>query len=398
MKKIALSLMLLALTSCLNAQDRNAISASFINGTRVINEGGTYKGVALSYQINTVNNRAEWTRILNVKNINVEATFYDMNNIVGGDNMTAYDSKLKNKDYFGSNIALSAGIDIGVFDNNAFKVMVSPGIGVMYATKTYFNTEGVNQVLGCHLNAMVSAKLKLLVPVTYNTCIQLSTGITHASNSNTNSLNVGLNRIESSIGLSQYLDYPQTNSPKLNLDQNALSVEMIAGYTTQVTTGFYQLKGVNLQLDRSYRKSTTPIAKAAVSIGYCHYLNEVFGFKAGTDLVYSAKTSPLGSATSDTTKFIETFQGKYTPVYHNLNIGLTAGFDLCLGRVVFSGTYGYYLGGYESYNYSNGNDKFSYGREFYLTFAGRYFLTPNIALEAKAFLYNFGGVGINASF
>jgi hypothetical protein len=117
----------------------------------------------------------------------------------------------------------------------------------------------------------------------------------------------------------------------------------------------------------------------------------------GTDLVYSAKTSPLGSATSDTTKFIQTFQGKYTPVYHNLNMGLTTGIDLRLGRLVVSAGLGYYLGGYESYTYNNGIDKFNYGRESYVTFSGEYFLTPNIALEAKSFLDNFAGVGINVS-
>ena len=366
--------------------------------TNVLDQCGTYKGVALSYQINTVSNNAEWTRMLNVKNINVEATFYDMSNVVGGDIMTAYDPKLQNKNYFGSDVTLSGGIDIGIFDNRAFKILFSPGIGVMYATKTYFNTGGVNQVLGSHFNYIESAKLKLLMPVTGDTYVQLGTGVTHASNSNTTSLNVGLNRLESFIGVAHYLDYHETNAPKFSLDQNVLSVEMIAGCTTQVTTGFYQLNGVNLQLDKSYRKPTTPIAKAAVSIGYSHYLNEVFGIKAGTDLVYSFKTSPLGSATGDTTKFIQTFQGKYTPVYHNLNAGLTAGIDLRLGRLVFSASYGYYLGGYESYCYCNGADKFCYGRESYVTFAGRYFLTRHIALEAKAFLNNFGGAGINVSF
>ena len=173
---------------------------------------------------------------------------------------------------------------------------------------------------------------------------------------------------------------------------------MIAGYTAQPTTGFYQLKGVNLQLDQSFRKATTPIAKAGLSVAYSRSVSNILGLKASTDFVYSAKTSPMGSTTNDTTRFIQTFQGKYTAVYHNLNIGISAGIDLCLGRLVLSASEGYFLGGYESYNYNRGADKFTYGNELYTTLSARYFITPNLALEAKSFLYNFGGAGINLSF
>ena len=175
-----------------------------------------------------------------------------------------------------------------------------------------------------------------------------------------------------------------------------MAIELIGGYTGQITTGFYQLKGVNLQLDKSFRKSTTPIFKAGLSASYSRYVNNVLGLKVGTDVVYSSKTSPLGSATSDTTRFIQTFQGDYTPVYSHLNVGLNAGIDLRLGRVVFSGSYGYFLGGYERYNYNGGkgDNNFEYGRMFYSTLSAKYFITRNIAVSAKSFLNNFGGIGV----
>jgi hypothetical protein len=389
---------LLMITSYLDAQDRNALGVNLIYGANVLNQRVTYQGLGVSYNISTVNNKAEWTKILNVKSINIDAAFYDMCNISGGDNIMARDAILRNKGCFGNDFALSGSIDMGLIDLDAFKVLFSPGLGVVYSTKDYFTTRGVNHVLGCHVNEISSAKMKLVFPVTTNFYIYMGAGISHISNSNTTSPNIGLNRIESFIGITQGLDYPNNHAPKFSLDQNSVSVEAIAGYTTQATTGFYQLKGVNLQLDKSYRKQTKAIAKAALSLSYNHYLNDVVGVKIGTDVVYSSKTSPLGSCTSDTTRFIQTYQGKYTPVYSNLNVGLTTGIDLRLGRFVFSGTYGYYLGGYENYIYKSGADRFEYGREFYITFAGKYYITPNLALEAKSYLNNFGGAGINLSF
>jgi hypothetical protein len=398
MNRITLLLLLLTITSCLNAQDRNVIGVNFIYGAKVLNQFGTYKGFGVSYNISTVNNKAEWTKILNVKNINIDAVFNDLGNIMQGGAIAAYDPKFRNKQCFGNSIALSGSIDVGLINSDAFKVLFSPGLGLIYYTKNYFNTGGVNQVVGCHLNAIGSATIKLVFPVTEDLSIQLGESVSHSSNSNTNSPNVGLDRIESFIGITQGLDYPNNHTPKFSLKQNSVSVDMIVGYTTQVTTGFYQLKGIDLRLDNSYRKQTTPIAKAALSLSYNHYLNEVVGVKIGTDFVYSNKTSPLGSSTSDTTRFIQTYQGKYTPVYNNLNVGLTTGIDMCLGRFVFSGAYGYYLGGYEHYIYKNGSDKFEYGREFYITFAARYYVTPNLALEAKSYLSNFAGLGVNLSF
>ena len=398
MKKITLPLVFLFLTLCLNAQNRNAISMAVVYGNKVLDENGTYKGLNISYQFNTANNMADWTKQLNVKNINIEAGINDMSNITGGCNLTAYNAPIKNKSYLGSNITLTGGLDIGLIDLNRFKLMFSPGIGVAYATKTYFNTRGVNQMLGCHLNAMGTASIKLLIPVTNDVSVNMGAGISHISNSNTTCPNVGLNYVNSFIGITNYLGYATKTAPQFNVLTNTLSVEVIAGYTRQATTGFYQLKNVNLQLDHSYRKPTKPIAKAAVSIDYNQKINNIIGLKTGADFVYSAKTSPLGNTTNDTTRFIETFQGKYTAIYHNLNVGISAGFDLYLGRLVLSANEGYFLGGYESYSYHSGADKFNYGNELYTTLSARYFVTPNLALEAKSFLSNFGGVGVDLRF
>jgi hypothetical protein len=91
---------------------------------------------------------------------------------------------------------------------------------------------------------------------------------------------------------------------------------------------------------------------------------------------------------------MQTFQGDYTPVYGHLNVGVNAGIDLRMGRMVFSGTYGYFLGGYQRYIYKAGGNRFEYGRMFYGTLSAKYFITPNIALAAKSYLNNFGGIGV----
>lgn len=396
--KVKLLLLLLAFASGSYAQNRNTIGANFMYGATMFGTQGAYKGVGINYNISTANYESEWTRILNVESISVDATLYNMDGVSGSDALTAFNPKFRNNGYFGNHIALSGGIDIRLLNVNSFRVLFAPAVGLLYSTKDYVTTGGVNQVMGGRLNVISSAKLKLVFPVTYNTHLQIGAIVAHCSNSNTSKPNVGLNKIESFIGITQGLSSaPTMRAPKFNLRNSALSLELIGGFTGQITTGFYQLNGVSLQLDKSFRKATTPIVKAGLGASYTRYINNVLGVKAGADVVYSSKTSPLGSATSDTTQFMQTFQGDYTPVYSNLNVGLNAGIDLRLGRLVFSGSYGYYLGGYERYIYKAGGNRFEYGRMFYGTVSAKYFVTPHIALAAKSYLNNFGGVGVQVS-
>jgi hypothetical protein len=396
--KLKLLLLLLTVTIGSYAQNRNTIGANFMYGATMFGTQGAYNGVGINYNISTANYESEWTRILNVESISIDATLYNMDGVSGSDALTAFNPKFRDNGYFGNHIALSGGIDIRLLSVNSFRVLLAPSVGLLYSTKDYVTTGGVNQVMGGRLNVISSAKLKLAFPVTRNTQLQIGAVIAHCSNSNTSKPNVGLNKIESFIGITQGLSSaPTTRAPKFNLRNNALSLELIGGFTGQITTGFYQLKGVNLQLDKTFRKSTTPIIKAGLAASYTHYLNNVLGVKAGADVVYSSKTSPLGSATSDTTQFMQTFQGDYTPVNSNLNVGLNAGLDLRLGRLVFSGSYGYYLGGYQRYIYKEGGNRFEYGRMFYGTVSAKYFVTPKIALAAKSYLNNFGGIGAQVS-
>jgi len=396
--KFKLVLLLLIIAAHVYSQDKNTIGVNFMYGAKMLGTQGSYKGAGVNYNITTVNNESGWTRILNVESIAIDATLYDMSHISGSEAMAAYNPRFRDQGYFGNHIALSAGINVRLIDARVFKVLFNPSLGLLYSTKDYLSTNGVNQVLGRHLNVIGSAKLKLDIPVTYNTHLQIGAGIAHCSNSNTSLPNIGLNKIESFIGITHGLSLSKSHTPQFNLGKNALSVELIAGYTGQITTGFYQLKGINLQLDNSFRKAATPIAKAVLALSYAHYLNDVLGAKIGADVVYSSKLSPLGSTTSDTSKFIQTFQGDYTPIYSHLNVGLNAGMDLRLGRFILSGSYGYYLGGFERYIYKAGQNRFEYGREFYTTLSAKYFITNKIAFVAKSYLGNFGGVGVNLGF
>ncbi len=395
--KIKLLLLFLLLSTCLQAQDQNAIGVNLIYGAKVINQVGTYQGVSVSYVINTINNEAQWARMLNAKSIVIEGTFNNMQSLSCGPSMAAYKPMFANGGYFGNHISLTGAIDIEVLKTDGFNVLLSPTIGLLYTTKDYFNTGGVNQVMGSPLNAVVGAKLKLELPVTANTRLQMGTDVSHISNSGTAHPNVGMDRISTFVGILQNISYANTTTPKFSLPDNALSVELVAGYTAEQKTGFYQLNGVNLQLDKTYHEKTAPIAKGALCLGYHHYLNELIGIKAGADVIYSQRLSVLGSATSDTTHFVSTYQGAYTPINSHFNVGLNAGVDLCLGRLVFGLCYGYYVGGYEHYIYDKTGDKFAYGPSSYINYDAKYFITPHLAIEAKSFARNFGGIGINLS-
>jgi len=392
--KIALIILLL-MTYNLNAQDRNSISLNFINGNKILNQSGTYMGIGASYNLSTIGNYSAWIKMLNVENIVIDASFNDMNNITGGNSIVSHDFMLSNTGYFGYHLTLGGALDINLIEFKGLKLFFSPGMGVLYSTKDYFNTGSINQVMGGSLNLIVDGKFKLAIPVNHNSAIQVGADVSHVSNSGTAAPNVGLNRIQSFIGLTKYLGDAAKNIPKFSVNKNSISVEMITGYTAQQTTGFYQLNGVNLQLDNSYREKAAPIAKGALSIAYNHYLNDLLGLNFGTDVIYSQKTSSLGSTTSDTTNFIKTFQGDYTAVNSHFNVGISGGLNVYLGRLVFSGSCGYYLGGYEHYVYQPGADRFEYGREFYTKFDAKYFITPLIALQVKSFPRNFAGVGVS---
>lgn len=395
--KVTLLILFLLLSPGLQAQ-QNAIGVNFIYGAKVMDQAGTYQGIGVSYVINTIYNEAQWARMLNVKNIVIEGSYNDMDKMRCGPAMAAYKPQFAIGGYFGKHISLTGSIDIGIIKTDEFNVLFSPTVGLLYTTKDYFNTGGVNQIMGTPLNAIAGAKLKVDLPVTANTNLQLGVDASHISNSSTGHPNVGLTRISTFIGVLRNISYANTTTPKFSLPDNALSVDFIAGYTSQQTTGFYQLNGVNLQLDKVYHEKTTPMAKGALCLGYHHYLNDLVGVKAGADLIYSQKVSVFGSATSDTTSFVQTYQGDYTPINSHFNVGLNAGIDLCLGRLVFGFSYGYYVGGYERYIYQAGGNKFEYGPLSYMTYEAKYYITPQFAIAAKSFPYNFGGVGVNINF
>jgi hypothetical protein len=395
--KLLLLSLLLLLSYCLQAQNNNAIGVNVIYGAKIIDQTGSYQGIGVSYIINTIYNEGEWARMLNVKSIAIEAAFNDMSNMRGGQTMTAYKPQFSAGGYFGKHISLTGSIDIGVIKTDGFRVLLSPTIGLLYSTKHYFNTGGVNQVMGAPINAIVGAKLKVELPISANTNLQVGADASHISNSSMAHPNVGLTRISTFVGILKNISYADITTPKFYLPDNALSVEFIAGYTSQQTTGFYQLNGVNLQLDKTYQEKTSPIAKGALSLGYHHYLNDLVGVKAGADVIYSSRLSVLGSSTSDTTNFIKTYQGSYTPINSHFNVGLNAGVDLYLGRLVFGFSYGYFIGGYEHYVYKKGGNQFEYGPLSYITYDAKYFITPHFAITAKSFAYNFGGVGVNLS-
>jgi|GEM_PF-2319805 hypothetical protein len=396
--KIKLLLLFLLLSSCLRAQDKDAIGINFMYGAKVINQVGTYQGISVSYVVNTIYNEAQWARMLNVKSIVIEGAFNNMQNVSCGAAMASYKPMFASGGYFGNQLSLTGAIDMEVVKADGFNILLSPTMGLLYTTKDYFNTGGINQVMGSPLNVVVGAKLKFEMPVTANTRLQMGTEVSHISNSGTVHPNVGLDRISTFVGILQNISYANITTPKFSMPDNALSVELVAGYTAQQKTGFYQLNGVDLQLDKTYHEKTSPIAKGALCLGYHHYLNDLVGIKAGADIIYSQRLSVLGSSTSDTTNFIKTYQGAYTPINSHFNVGLNAGIDLCLGRLVFGLCYGYFVGGYEHYIYQSSGDKFEYGPLSYIAYDAKYYITPQFAIEAKSFARNFGGVGVNLSF
>jgi hypothetical protein len=233
-------------------------------------------------------------------------------------------------------------------------------------------------------------KLKVLLPISESTDLQISSGISHSSNSRTTMPNDGLNRIEALIGITKSLGETKMKYQDFKLPQNSISVEVLSGYTGQIKTGYF----MPVYIQKNYNSSDN-ISKSSVSIYYNHYINDVFGIKIGTDLIYSSKI--LNKSNKNT--FIETYQGNYTPDSH-INTGSNLGINVCLNRIVFSGSYLYLFSKQYNINLQNVNllKEEKLVNRFYTTFSCKYFINKTFALEVKSYLYDFGSAGISLNF
>jgi len=321
---------------------------------------GNFYGAELAYQLNMANNNADWARLFHVKDIGLVASYVNLGDI-------SLTGKHDTRGLFGSNYGIISCLDLLLFETDKINLIFSPGIGFVYSTQTFYTTD--NPIVGSHINLAFRAGLKLETPISSSTRIQAGVNFSHYSNASVQLPNDGLNNVYASLGVVRDINQngpaAQKNTFGIN-NKHSFEFSVGIGRRGLVKTGLFKNPetGVNMYLtDSAARKKTASnLYQASFYAGYNYRLNPFLSLKAGTDAIYYSKTFSWNN-------FFTTYQGSGTS-YDHLSVGLSAGADIWLGRLVFMANYGHYL------HYNS-----LYPIHFYSTIGGKYYITNRLALN-----------------
>ena len=306
---------------------------------------GEFYGAEVAYHFNMLKNQSPYIRMLNIKDIDVVASYRNMEQVVLNNNPDS-------KGLLGSAFGVGGRLEIGLVKAGPVQLLFTPGLGFVYSTETYFTNQ--NPITGSHLNLSAQAGLKLLTAISSSTGIQAGFDVYHYSNGAFRLPNNGVNAYNLSLGVVQNINYerpasaPNPAYESFHRHSVDLGVDVGARGVFQEDKHFYR---TGLYANYSYR------------------LNRTFSLKAGTDAVYYQQVL-------DVTRFAETFQ-YYGASYDKWRVGVSAGTDIWLGRLVIMANFGRYLH-YNSY----------FPTKYYWTAGMKYYVLPWLALQGKGYVHN----------
>ena len=343
----------------------NSISVSGSEGLLIFaakgnSIGGNFWGTEVAYNINLKNNSSDWVRLLKVKNASIIWTYFNLNNL--------YLKKDPNtKGFLGNDYSILGGLALSVFQYNKVDLLLTPGLGLTYASKTY--QTNYNPFVGSHINLAAQIGLKLEVPFLTTTKIQFGFNVFHYSNAAFKLPNDGVNNLYLSLGIVNDINYktfPRILEAYNMKNKNALEFGFGFGHRglVQVNRG---LLSATDSIQHAHEISR--LNNAGFYAGYNYRLNSLLSLRAGTDIIYY-------SVTYNVLNSLSTSQG-YGTSLDKFSVGTSVGTDLWLGRFVFATDYGYYL--HLKYALTPINT--------YWKFGAKYYLTKFLALEAKEYLH-----------
>src|ERR1700744_2229039 len=118
---------------------------------------GNFYGLDVAYRLNMSNNEDRWIKKLHVKDIALTARYMDLQNIY-------FSSNPASKGFLGSTYSAFTILDIALWQRGNTMLLFSPGVGLTYDTKTYYD-DLYNSLVGSHLNLGINAGLKLETPI-----------------------------------------------------------------------------------------------------------------------------------------------------------------------------------------------------------------------------------------
>lgn len=328
---------------------------------------GSFYGLDAAYRLNMSNNEDRWIKKLHVKDIAITARYLDLQNIY-------FSSNPATKGFLGSTYSAFTILDIALWQKGSTMLLFSPGVGLTYDTKTYYN-DVYNSLVGSHLNLGINAGLKLETPISPATRIALGFNAFHYSNSGSKLPNYGITGLDASLGISTDLSHPGPERETAHFstgDENSWEFAIGFGRRGVVQTNSYVKQvppGVAKPIDSAaQRNAASHLYQMAFYGGYNYRLNALVSLKAGADLFYYFR--PFNP-----NDFAATYQASGSS-YDHFAVGTSLGADLWLGRLVFSGNYGYYL------HYSSITPQHTYW-----DLGGKYYLNKWVALNAKIYLH-----------
>jgi len=353
--------------------DPNSISLTPLASLSIFapdgNLQGSFYGGEAAYQLNMADNNVEWIRLLHVQDISFTAAWLNLQGIYNGG--TAASRGMPGNTYAALTI-----VDMSFLHAGSTRFFFSPGIGLAYATQTYY-INNYNPHVGSHINLAVQAGVKLETPVFPSTRLTLGVDFFHYSNSAFKLPNDGINNINTTIGLVRDLKLTGPDREKATFaidDKQSLEIGIGFGRRGFIQAGAYinpkTGKPVPLPDSAAQKSATSNLYMSGMYIGYAYRLNSLLSLKLGSDMVYYFRPFSWDD-------FYRTFQESGTS-YDHLAVGVSAGLDLWLGRMAFMANYGYYL------HYNS-----IYPTHFYRTIGGKYYLNSWLALNIKMYIHGF---------
>lgn len=380
-------ILLLQITSAQAQTNKNSIEVTAFTGLKVFTADSVLKGSSWGiegvYHLNMVDNKADWVKMLNVRNIDLAFSYHNYDNIYIAKRPAATTGFLG--DYYGA----VARISIQLASVGKTELLLNPGFGFGYTTQTYYTND--NPLVGSHINFTAQVGLKLSTPLTSSTRLFGGVDIYHYSNAAFKLPNYGVNSINASFGIAQDINQPASQTARKQFNdykKNSFEFGLNIGHRGLVQDGggFDQ----HPEYKAIQKNATSDLYLSGIYLGYNYRLNPILSLRAGVDGVYYFRT--LDSADG-----IDHFYATYQELgssYDKLRVGASIGAELWLGRFSLPVNYGYYI----HYKYFTPSYGSSYSPpDTYWTFGARYYITPYLALEAKQYLHrtqaDFAGFG-----
>jgi hypothetical protein len=306
---------------------------------------GNFYGIEAAYHFNMAKNNSPYIKMLNIRDIDIVATYRNMEDVI-------LNNDPDSKGLLGSAFGIGGRLEIGLLKAGPVRLLFTPGLGFVYSTESYF-TNG-NPITGSHLNLSAQVGLKVSTAITPTTAIQTGMDVYHYSNGAFRLPNNGVNAYNFTLGVVQNINYERAASTPNPAYEN------------------FHRHSVDLGVDvgaRGVFKQDKHFYRTGLYANYSYRLNRAFSLKLGTDAVYYDQVL-------DPARFDETFQ-YYGASYDKWRVGLSAGTDIWLGRLVIMANFGRYLH-YNSY----------YPTKYYWTAGMKYYVLPWLALQGKGYVHN----------